>query len=403
MYNAIMGFGVYVHIPYCVKKCPYCDFNSYGVGSRIPEAEYTEAVLKETDFYAHYLEKIHLDSIFFGGGTPSLFSPGSIRKIVEKIKEITSPCDSLEVSLEVNPKTADSEKLRAFREAGVNRISAGVQSFSEKKLEFLGRINSPDDSRRVLEEISEAGFSNFNIDLMYGVTSETIEDWKTDLDNAVQFGSPHISAYCLTIEDDTEFGTLYAQNKLQLPDDDELSDMISFTTDFLENAGYGQYEISNFAKPGFECRHNLLYWRGENYLGLGAGAHSHLELNYRPSWGVRYANLKNPALYMKTVRETKKPVAFKELLNKGEALEDRVLMGLRLREGIDLFNLEERFGAKICAGKLDSLLGEGLIKISSNSLQLTNKGILVSDELIVKVLDSISIGQEHKQPHSEPS
>ncbi len=396
-----MGFGVYVHIPYCVKKCPYCDFNSYGVGSRIPEAEYTEAVLKETDFYAHYLEKIHLYSIFFGGGTPSLFSPESIRKIVGRIKEITSPSDSLEVSLEVNPKTADLEKLRAFREAGVNRVSVGVQSFSERKLEFLGRINSPDDSRRVLEEISEAGFHNFNLDLMYGVSSETIEEWKTDLDMAVQFGSQHISAYCLTIEDDTEFGTLYSQNKLQLPDDDELSDMISFTTEFLENAGYGQYEISNYAKPGFECRHNLVYWRGENYLGLGAGAHSHLGLNCRPSWGVRSANIKNPALYMKSVKEGRRPVAFTEYLSRNEALDDRVLMGLRLREGINLSKLEEKFGVKLSADKLNSLFDEGLIKISSNSLQLTNKGILVSDELIIKILDSVSIEQEYRQSLSD--
>ncbi|MGH7888969.1 MAG: hypothetical protein ACRENF_00280, partial [Thermodesulfobacteriota bacterium] len=184
-------------------------------------------------------------------------------------------------------------------------------------------------------------------------------------------------------------------------DEDRLAEMISFTAEFLENAGYGQYEISNFAMPGFECRHNLLYWRGENYLGLGAGAHSHLESDYSPSWGMRSANLKNPALYMKTVREGKKPVAFKEYLNKNEALEDRVLMGLRLREGLSLSSLEESFGVKVSAGKLDSFSDEGLIKLSPNSLQLTNKGFLVSDELILKVLDSIYIEQERKQSHSE--
>ncbi|MBI2487808.1 MAG: radical SAM family heme chaperone HemW [Deltaproteobacteria bacterium] len=385
-----MALGVYVHIPYCVKKCPYCDFNSYGVGKRIPEEEYTEAVLKELDFYRGSIEKRPLSSIFFGGGTPSLFSSESIGKIIDKIEGITFPLDSLEVSLEVNPKTADLEKLKSFREVGVNRISVGVQSFSERKLKILGRINLPDDSRRVLEEISRAGFVNFNLDLMYGVSFETLDEWRLDLEKALEFNTNHISAYCLTIEDDTEFGTLYSQNKLPLPDEDLLTDMITFTSEFLERAGYTQYEISNFAKPGFECRHNLLYWRGENYLGLGAGAHSHLPLNDDLSWGMRFSNLKNPALYMKTVKQGKKPLAFTEFLNKQEALEDRVLMGLRLREGINILNLEERFGIRPSTNRLGILINDGFINISDDFLQLSKKGILVSDELILKVLDSFA-------------
>jgi oxygen-independent coproporphyrinogen-3 oxidase len=385
-----MALGVYVHIPYCVKKCPYCDFNSYGVGKRIPEEEYTEAVLKELDFYRGSIEKHPLSSIFFGGGTPSLFSSESIGKIIDKIESITFPLDSLEVSLEVNPKTADLEKLKGFREVGVNRISVGVQTFSERKLKILGRINSPDDSRRVLEEIRRAGFVNFNLDLMYGVSFETLDEWRLDLEKALEFNTQHISAYCLTIEDDTEFGTLYSQNKLPLPDEDLLTDMITFTSEFLELGGYTQYEISNFAKPGSECRHNLLYWRGENYLGLGAGAHSHLPFNDDLSWGVRFSNLKNPALYMKTVKEGKKPLAFIEVLNKQEALEDRVLMGLRLREGIDILNLQERFGIGPSINRLGILINDGFLNISDGSLQLSKKGILVSDELIFKILDSLA-------------
>ena len=386
-----MALGVYVHIPYCVKKCPYCDFNSYGVGKRIPEAEYTDAVLKEMDFYREAIEKRPLSSIFFGGGTPSLFSPESIGKIVDKTIAITAPLESLEVSLEVNPKTADLEKLKGFREVGVNRISVGVQSFSERKLKILGRINSPDDSRRILEEISRAGFANFSLDLMYGVSFETLDEWKLDLEEALEFDTNHISAYCLTVEDETEFGTLYSQNRLPLPEEDLLADMISYTSEFLEQAGYTQYEISNFAKPGFECRHNLLYWRGEDYLGIGAGAHSHLPLNDGLCWGTRFSNLKNPALYIKTVKESKRHLAFTEVLSKQEALEDSVLMGLRLKEGINLLNLEERFGIRPSINKLDILINDGFINISDDSLQLSKKGILVSDELIAKVLDSLLI------------
>jgi len=386
-----MAFGVYVHIPYCVKKCPYCDFNSYGVGKRIPEEEYTEAVLKELDLYRESIERVPLTSIFFGGGTPSLFSAGSIGKIIHRILSITSPLDSLEVSLEVNPKTADLEKLRDLNGVGVNRISVGVQSFLERKLKLLGRINSPDDSRRVLKDIVRSRFNNFNLDLMYGVSYETLDEWKTDLSKALEFGTTHISAYCLTIEDDTEFGTLYSEGRLPLPDEDTLTEMVSFTSDFMEKAGYRQYEISNFARPGFECKHNLLYWRGEDYLGLGAGAHSHLSLNDGSHWGTRWANLKSPALYMKAVNEGKKPLAFTEFLRREEALEDKVLMGLRLKEGIDLLTLKDRFGIKPHSDKLGFLFDEGFIELTDNSIQLSKKGVLLSDELIVKVLDSLVI------------
>src|SRR5581483_3590899 len=205
-----MSFGVYIHIPYCVKKCPYCDFNSYGVGKRIPEREYTEAILKEINLYRELIGAFPLGSIFFGGGTPSLFSPNSIGKIMGEILTMASPLDSIEVSLEVNPKTADLENLRGLRDAGVNRISVGVQSFSERKLKLLGRINTPDDSRKILYDIIKAGYKNFNLDLMFGVSFETIDEWRADLEEALGFNTTHISAYCLTIEDDTEFGTLYS-------------------------------------------------------------------------------------------------------------------------------------------------------------------------------------------------
>ncbi len=384
-----MPFGVYVHIPYCVKKCPYCDFNSYGVGKRIPEKEYTEAVLRELDFYREAVEKLHITSIFFGGGTPSLFSPVTIGKIIDEILRITSPLDSIEVSLEVNPKTADLEKLSGFREIGVNRISVGVQSFLERKLKLLGRVNTPSDSRRVLEDIIRAGFENFNLDLMFGVPFETPDEWRVDLERAMEFYTTHVSSYCLTIEDDTVFGTLYSEGKLPLPDEETLAEMLTLTDEFLELAGYKQYEISNYAKRGSECKHNLLYWRGEDYLGLGAGAHSHLSSDKKSLWGIRWANLKNPDLYMKSVLEGKKPVAFTEYLKKEDALHDKVLMGLRLRDGISLINLNEKFGTKLYSDRLSILLREGYLEVSDNSLHLTKKGILVSNELITRVCDSL--------------
>lgn len=385
-----MGFGIYIHIPYCVKKCPYCDFNSYGVGRLIPEVEYTEALLAELDIYSDAIAFYPLTSIFFGGGTPSLFSSESIGRVIKKILGITSPLESLEVSIEVNPKTADLGKLFSFREAGVNRVSLGVQSFSEKKLKLLGRINSPEDSIRVLEDTIKAGFENLNADLMYGCSFETPDEWRSELDKILEFNTTHVSAYCLTIEDDTEFAGLYSRGELMLPDEETLSDMISLTGDVLEGEGYNQYEISNFAKPGFECRHNMLYWRGENYIGIGAGAHSHLDKCSNSEWGVRWANVKNPSAYMKRVFERNKPVAFMEILDRQMALKDRVLMGLRLGEGIDLGKIEDRFSVNLMSGELDYLIDDEFIELSDNWLRFNKKGLLVSSAIIYKILEAVA-------------
>ncbi|MGB7290859.1 MAG: radical SAM family heme chaperone HemW [Thermodesulfobacteriota bacterium] len=385
-----MGFGIYVHIPYCVKKCPYCDFNSYGVGRLVPEVEYTEALLAELDIYSDAIARHHLTSIFFGGGTPSLFSSKSIGRVIKKVLGIASPLESLEVSIEVNPKTADLGKLVAFKEAGVNRVSLGVQSFSDKKLRLLGRINSPQDSIRVLEDVKKAGFENVNADLMYGCSFETPDEWRSDIYKILEFNTTHVSAYCLTIEDDTVFSGLYSKGELVLPDEETLSYMISLTGDVLEREGYQQYEISNFAKPGFDCRHNMLYWRGENYIGIGAGAHSHLDRCLQSEWGVRWANVKNPSAYMKSVFEHNNPVAFMEILDRQMALRDRVLMGLRLGEGVDLGKIEDRFSVNLMSRELDYLISDEFIELSDNRLRFNKKGLLVSNSIIYKILDAVA-------------
>jgi oxygen-independent coproporphyrinogen-3 oxidase len=384
-----MAFGVYVHIPYCVKKCPYCDFNSWGIKDSFPETEYTESLLRELEFYAGDLEGRALSSVFFGGGTPSLFDPGSIGRILSRIYSMTVPARDVEVTLEVNPKTADLEKLRGLRRAGVNRISVGVQSFSQRKLEFLGRINSPEDGRRILDEVGRAGFDNYNFDLMYGTRGETPGEWEGDLEEAVGFGSSHISAYCLTIEPGTEFGSLFKKGLLRLPGEDSLSRFISFTTEFLGASGYGQYEISNYARPGRESSHNLLYWKGESYIGIGAGAHSHLKSGEGCPWGIRWANVKPPASYMKAVGEGRKPVDFTEVLSREEAIEDRIIMGFRLNEGLDMLGLKNNYGVAPDIGRIESLREDGFVEISDNTIRLTKKGTLLSDEIIVRLVSSL--------------
>jgi len=385
-----MPFGIYVHIPYCVTKCPYCDFISYGVGDRFPEIEYTESILRELELYRNEVQDVGLTSIFLGGGTPSLFDPKSIEKIISKIYQITRPADNLEVSLEVNPKTADLDKLKGLRSIGINRISVGVQSFSERKLNFLGRINAPEDSRKILDDVLNAGFENYSMDLMYGTAVETFKEWEADLKEALTFGYPHISAYCLTIEDGTEFGKRYALGKLKLPADDRLTDFITYTTEFFEDAGYKQYEISNYAKEGFECAHNMLYWKGDNYLGLGAGAHSHFAENKSTCWGERWANLRNPALYIKSVKEGNKPLDFTEKLNKEEVIEDKVLMGLRLKDGINISELENTFQLKANMDKVGYLVQDGFLEYSDKSIRLTKKGNLLSNAVILRVVEALN-------------
>lgn len=385
-----MPFGIYIHIPYCVTKCPYCDFNSYGVGSNFPENDYTDTILRELELYRNDISDAYITSIFFGGGTPSLFDPKNIEKIISKIYDITNRAESLEISLEVNPKTADLEKLKGLRAAGINRISVGIQSFSERKLKFLGRINTPEDSRQILSDIVKAGFENYSMDLMYGTKDETFSEWENDIAEALRFDYPHISAYCLTVEDGTEFGRRYSLGKLRLPSDDKLTDFISYTTDFIENAGYSQYEISNYAKEGAECSHNMLYWRGESYLGLGAGAHSHFAITDSNKWGERWANLRDPASYMKSVQEGEKPLDFKEVLNRDEAVQDNVLMGLRLNDGIDLSELEKKFHLTADKDKIGRLVEDGFLESSMSSFRLTKKGNLLSDAVILRFVEALS-------------
>lgn len=385
-----MPFGIYIHIPYCVTKCPYCDFNSYGVGSDFPENDYTNSILRELEFYRNDLSGTELTSIFFGGGTPSLFDPRNIEKIISKIYDITNSSQNLEISLEVNPKTADLDKLKGLRAAGINRISVGIQSFSERKLKFLGRINSPKDSRQILRDIVEAGFENYSMDLMYGTKDETLSEWERDLNEALSFDYPHISAYCLTIEDGTEFGRRYSLGKLKLPSDDRLTKFITYTTDFLENSGYCQYEISNYAKEGSECSHNMLYWRGESYLGVGAGAHSHFAKTDSNQWGERWANLRDPSTYMKSIQEGNKPLDFKEVLKRNEAVQDNVLMGLRLNDGIDLSELEKKFQLIADKDKIGCLVKDGFLESRESSFRLTKKGNLLSNAVILRFVEALS-------------
>ena len=376
--------GVYVHLPYCLTKCPYCDFNSYGTDGNFPEEDYLRAVAGEIDGYREFLEGREVSTVFFGGGTPSLFGPESIGTVMEKLAGAARLAEGAEVTLEVNPRTADGEKLRSLLRLGVNRISVGAQSFSRRKLDFYGRFATPEDGKRTLRDVREAGFSNFSLDLIYGSPGETREEFERDLETAVGFAPAHVSAYCLAIEPGTEFWRLERLGKLVLPDDSVLARFMISAREILEGAGYANYEISNFAKPGGECAHNLIYWNCRDYLGLGAGAHSHVRGEGRAGWGRRWSNARDPKRYMEKVARSGNAVSRTRDLRFEEALEDMLLMGLRLRRGVSLAEIRERFGLEPDMKRLGFLVADGFVLADGGRLRITDAGRVFTDDLVAR-------------------
>lgn len=376
--------GVYVHLPYCLTKCPYCDFNSYGTDGNFPEEDYLRAVAGEIDGYREFLEGREVSTVFFGGGTPSLFGPESIGTVMEKLAGAARLAEGAEVTLEVNPRTADGAKLRSLLRLGVNRISVGAQSFSRRKLDFYGRFATPEDGKRALRDVREAGFSNFSLDLIYGSPGETREEFERDLETAVGFAPAHVSAYCLAIEPGTEFWRLERLGKLVLPDDSVLARFMISAREILEGAGYANYEVSNFAKPGGECAHNLIYWNCRDYLGLGAGAHSHVRGEGRAGWGRRWSNARDPKRYMEKVARSGNAVSRTRDLRFEEALEDMLLMGLRLRRGVSLAEIRERFGLEPDMKRLGFLVADGFVLADGGRLRVTDAGRVFTDDLVAR-------------------
>lgn len=377
--------GVYVHIPYCLTKCPYCDFNSYGTNGNFPEDGYVSALEREIENFRGIIEGREVGTVFFGGGTPSLLKPRSVGAVMEKLSSIASISPAAEITLEMNPRTADREKLASLRRLGVNRISVGVQSFSQRKLDFYGRFTTPDDCVRALTDVRDAGFCNYNLDLIYGSSQETREEFENDIRTALGFSPTHISAYCLTIEPGTEFATLRRKGKLSVPDDSVLVGYMRSAREILEAEGYGNYEVSNFARRGYECRHNLIYWNCHDYLGVGAGAHSHISRGGGEGWGKRWSNVRNPELYIRRVGGDGNAVSVSYDLSRTTALEDTFLMGLRLSDGVGIEDVKRRFGCEPDTSGLEYLESDGFILTDGGRLRLTAKGRIFTDELVARV------------------
>jgi oxygen-independent coproporphyrinogen-3 oxidase len=381
-------FSLYVHIPYCQAKCPYCDFNSYAAEYR-PEARYVVALCSELQHYARDdpWRGGELDTIYFGGGTPSLFAPASIAAVLQTALRLWSCKAGAEITLEANPGTVDIDKLRGFRAAGVNRMSFGVQSFHPSHLHRLGRIHNADEALAVVGTARQAGFDNVSIDLIFALPEQTLEQWEGDLMQACALHPDHISVYHLTYEEGTPFHELRAEGALrQLPEEVEVS-MFTRPRDILAAHGYGQYEISNYARPGHACRHNLNYWRGGLYLGVGAGAHSYARPASREP-GSRWSNEQAPAAYMTAIEQHGQARRAVEELTARQARGEFVFLNLRCLDGFAAGDFYARFGADfpVAFPHVTALCDDGLLQRNHGRWKLTARGVLLADSVFATFL-----------------
>ncbi|TMH59177.1 MAG: oxygen-independent coproporphyrinogen III oxidase-like protein [Betaproteobacteria bacterium] len=346
--------ALYIHIPWCIRKCPYCDFNSHEKRGEVPEAQYVEALIADLEFALPSIWGRRIGSVFLGGGTPSLFSPEAIDRILAAVRARVTVAPDAEITLEANPGTFEQAKFAGFRAAGVNRLSLGVQSFNPVHLSALGRVHDEREARIAAAAAVEI-FGNVNLDLMYALPGQTVKEARADVAEALAFATPHLSFYHLTIEPNT----LFHRHPPRLPDEDEAADIADAVESALTDAGYGHYETSAFAKPGRESRHNLNYWRFGDYLGIGAGAHSKLSF---PERIVRQVRHKQPQQYLERMARGE-PLLEEREVTRGEIGFEFMLNALRLTDGVPLALFAERTGfpPTIVRKELDEAEQRGLL------------------------------------------
>lgn len=378
------GLGIYIHIPYCAHKCGYCDFNSYAGASQSQMADYAAAVRREIAFWKDdpRIRGRSVRTVFIGGGTPSFLPAGTLLSIIEDCAHSFPLTAGAEISLEANPGTLDLEKLKVLRAGGCNRLSLGIQALSDPLLRTLERIHSATQGIEAIRLGRRAGFDNLSIDLMFAVPGQTRDQWRWTLREAVAMAPDHISCYHLTLEPGTDFHRRWRRDLLSLPAEEEGVAMLEETMDFLPGAGFEHYEISNFSRPGRRSRHNQIYWRNEEYLGLGAGAHSFLA-------GERFCNFHLPYRYVAAVLEKGSAVSSRETIRGTRALGESFMLGLRLMEGVDLEALSARYRlpvSELYHPLFQKLSEQQLVCLEGNRLRLTRQGILFSNEVFLTLL-----------------
>jgi putative oxygen-independent coproporphyrinogen III oxidase len=379
--NAEEPFGVYVHWPFCRAKCPYCDFNSHVRHGGIDEARFLAAYLAELGHFASLAPGRSVSSIFFGGGTPSLMRPATIAAILDAIASHWGLEDDAEITLEANPTSVEAENFAGYRTAGVNRLSLGVQALDDPSLKALGRQHSAQEALEALA-LAKRHFARVSFDLIYAREGQTVKAWKEELALALAYAADHLSLYQLTIEEGTPFAARLAAGTLRVPNGATARALYQLTQELCETAGLPAYEVSNHARPGSESRHNLLYWRGHDYAGIGPGAHSRITVG---SAKRALAATKSPEAWIAEVEARGHGIARDEALSAEDAAEEYLLMGLRLSEGIDLDRLAAIAGRDLDEERIDALSGDGLLRRNGARVAATPKGRLVLNRLILEL------------------
>ncbi len=377
-----MAFGVYVHWPFCAAKCPYCDFNSH-VRTAIDEDGWVDGILAELDWVAErQAARPVVETIFFGGGTPSLMRGKSAGRILQKIASLWPMANDAEITLEANPASADAARFADYRAAGINRVSLGVQALNDADLKKLGRLHDVAEARAALN-MAMGVFARVSLDLIYARPDQSDADWRQELKEALSFGTEHLSLYQLTIEPETPYALLHKNGQLHIPDDDIAAGLYETTQELTAAAGVPAYEISNHARPGAESRHNLIYWRYGDYAGVGPGAHGRLNLG-----GHRTATaaIRLPERWRDTVGKSGHGFVERTVISNDEAAREHLLMNLRLAEGIDLAAYEKRWSTRPEAMKIAAMQEQGFVTLKDDRLTATPTGRLLLNRVIEKLV-----------------
>lgn len=367
---------LYIHIPFCVKKCAYCDFLS-GPADADTIEKYVQALICEIEAVKIKAEKYRVVTVFVGGGTPSVLEGEQIERIFAAVRERFGLGEEDEITIEANPGTVTREKLRSYKRAGINRISFGLQSVNNEELKILGRIHTYEEFLESYRLAREEGFTNINVDLISAIPKQTLESWKRTVDAILELNPEHISAYSLIVEAGTPFEKLYGEGgsrEAELPEEETERVIYQKTKEWLKEAGYERYEISNYAKKGYACRHNLGYWERKEYLGLGLGASSLIE-------NVRFQNTDEMQIYLQYADNEEKRVENRETLTREEELEEAIFLGLRKMEGISKKEVEKEYGKQI-----EKMICQGFLEEENGKIRLTERGIDISNYVFAEIL-----------------
>lgn len=380
-----MASSLYIHIPFCLKKCSYCAFSSQVYDKQLAQ-DYVKAVKKELSGIGikldHDDKKPELDTIFFGGGTPSVFSASTLSEILTHIFHVFSVTVSAEISVEVNPGTVDRDYYNQLIGGGFNRISIGVQSFDDQLLQLVGRVHGRKEAVDAVKMAHSAGFNNISLDLMFGLPHQTVSLWQESLETAIDLAPHHFSVYQLIVEEGTSVFNSVQSGLLQLPKEDSVLLMDEVTANLCDKAGYEKYEIANFAKHGYECRHNINYWLNDEYFGVGAGAVSYID-------GCREKRIATPINYIEAIERKQDPVEERERLSEEESFRETVIMGLRMVKGVSLSLLRDKYALEplqYYGTTLEVLLEAGLVELTKTSLRISERGWPISNRLMAELV-----------------